>query len=133
MIRIYNTRSPRSLFHRLDGQAFNTHRPLYKRFFTVNRIRVGLQVLPNKVAPISRKLNFDWHFTLHSPDSIRNNLKGNLFKYPSSAVSFSVPECIQIERRLLNLMKIARHQRLRRQKEVSMTPDGADKDDRKKP
>ncbi len=60
-------------------------------FYDNSRTKIGLQYLANKASSVSRHVKFDWFYQSLSPDALRVKLKHALFKYPSSAVSYSVP------------------------------------------
>jgi len=130
MIRVYNSKAPLSLYNRLDGHAFSTNRPTIKKFYSANRTKLGFQMFENKSSVVSGKLKFDWHYTNHSSDSIRNELKQCLFRFPSSALSFSVPECVKIERRLRQQIGTAKARR--RAKDDRKMPDPSEKQNSRK-
>ena len=57
------------------------------------------QSFPCKAAPLAVKIvTFDWHFSYHSNNAIRTNLKQCLFKCPSSASACIVPGGIVLRR-----------------------------------
>jgi len=90
MIRIFNSGSPVRLYTRLLDNSYVIHRPDRIRFFSSSHTKIGDQSFENKVVTITSMLDFDWHFNPPSKDSLRIRLKNCLFKFPSSAVSFSV-------------------------------------------
>jgi hypothetical protein len=109
--KTYNSQIAKSLFLRLDEQSYVTNCPMLKKFYKKNEHKVGMQTFPNKSASISQKLGFDWHYTSHSNDRLRAHLKKALFKFPSSALSFSVTENRALEERLRNQTLTARERK----------------------
>ena len=59
---------------------------------TILTYTVGSQCIENKVGTVALKLSSDWFSHKMSDDKIRVQLKQALFKYPSSAVSFCLPD-----------------------------------------
>jgi len=102
-IRIYQIGTPVGLFERLDKQSYRTSRPQLVKFYDTSRTRIGLQIFSNKVAIVSKNVEFDWFFSKLSQDALRIKLKNSLFKYPSSAASVSIPE--RMNRQLRNYRK----------------------------
>ena len=71
MIRIFNRQRPGLIFDRLSGQSFALKRPNRIFFYDNSRTSKGKQCFPNRAAHVSRKLDFDWHFTVLNNDALR--------------------------------------------------------------
>jgi len=84
LIRIFNTGTPPLLFSNLRSQSYLVQRPQRVLFYDVSQRKVGSQCFPNRVASLSKRLDFDWHFGNLNSDQIRVGLKESLFKYPST-------------------------------------------------
>ncbi len=82
----------------LENQSFKTSRSQLVLFYDNSRTKSGAQSFADKASHVLRLVCFDWYYEALGPDALHVKLKHALFKYPSSAASYSVPRKLRRQR-----------------------------------
>ena len=85
MIRIFNSGQPERLYRTLKANSYRLKRPTRLGFYDTSKLKIGRQAFGNRIGTVAKQLDFDWHFSFMSPDSLHANLKECLIEFPSTS------------------------------------------------